>query len=58
MAKLYTIALKGKSINLPHTEHADDKGKITFDANGYATVSKVQAEAVVEFYGHSVELVK
>lgn len=65
MAKVRSHSLRGKSVNVPHSEHrhADDDGDreknvVTFDEDGVAEVSDTLAAALLEFYPKDVEQVQ
>ncbi len=64
MAKVYSQYFAGKSVNVPHSDHRvssdvkeREKNAVTFGADGYAEVSEVFAEALVEFYPRHIAIV-
>lgn len=64
MAKVKSLSLAGKTVNVPHSEHrvsADVKGKernsVQFGEDGFAEVSDQMAASLLEFYPFDVEAV-
>lgn len=53
-----SVELKGKTVNLPHSEHygGANRAAITFNEKGVARVPAFQAQALLEFYPKQVEL--
>lgn len=64
MATVRSLALAGKTVNVPHTEHreadpdAGEKNSVTFGEDGTAEVSNRLAEALIQFYPSQIEVTK
>jgi hypothetical protein len=65
MAKVRSFSLRGKTVNVPHSEHRDfsgddnrEKNIVTFDGDGFAEVSDVMGAALLEHYPSDVEGIK
>lgn len=62
MARVRSLSLAGKTVNVPHSEHRQstdtkdrEKNAVTFDADGFAEVSDTLADALLEFYPKDIE---
>ena len=64
MAQVRTLSLRGKKVNVPHSEHRHgetpdgkpEKNVVTFNEDGFAEVSDRMAASLLEFYPFDVEL--
>lgn len=65
MATVRSLSLRGKTVNVPHTEHRvvedsdkREKNSVSFNADGTAEVSNTMAEALVQFYPSQISIVE
>ena len=62
MARVRSLSLAGKTVNVPHSEHREsadspkqERNSVTFGADGFAEVSDTLAASLLEFYPRDVE---